>query len=452
MRCKRRVVIVGAGTAGAAAASKLLIMPEYKDAEIIILESAAEAGGRTKTKEVGGVALDLGARWIEGCGKDADGNTNPLTTLALHHNVHHARVTERRCVIPDNPTDQRHARQLHKRAMLLVLQRQTELSKDSTDCDPSVLQVYDSIFETETVGPEVRLWMGFHLAHMEQYCGTSMNKHSTKYFDLDGSFGGSDAEVLGGYGTVIQKEIRRLVEAGCVLELRSPVVAVNDAGAEVKVEIAGGRTILADAVIITVPIGVLKARRISFAPALPVSHAAAIERIGVASFNKIFIQFESCFWDESLGEIQICNEMRGWLRFWKCCSENGTHMMQCLMGGDPADQLEQMSDTAVLHEASAVLSNALNGGEALPKVIWFHCTRWGSDPHTLGAFSSFSVGANGPHDLDSLTQPIMDGKVVFAGEHTHGVDYCSVHGAYLSGVRAAKQLEAVESNCLCTMS
>jgi hypothetical protein len=36
--------------------------------------------------------------------------------------------------------------------------------------------------------------------------------------------------------------------------------------------------------------------------------------------------------------------------------------------------------------------------------------------------------------------PFFDGRLIFAGEHTCPESYATVHGAYLSGVRAAGQI------------
>lgn len=50
----------------------------------------------------------------------------------------------------------------------------------------------------------------------------------------------------------------------------------------VCVETADGRAIAADAAVVTVPLGVLKAAGLEFSPALPVAKARAIKRLGCA--------------------------------------------------------------------------------------------------------------------------------------------------------------------------
>ena len=55
-----RVIVVGAGMAGLAAASAL----SRAGVEVVVLEARDRLGGRTWTRDVGGVPVDLGASWI----------------------------------------------------------------------------------------------------------------------------------------------------------------------------------------------------------------------------------------------------------------------------------------------------------------------------------------------------------------------------------------------------
>lgn len=55
----------------------------------------------------------------------------------------------------------------------------------------------------------------------------------------------------------------------------------------------------ADHVIVTVPLGVLKANHQTlFTPALPTTHAKAIEGLNSGNVNKAFLEFETPFWRE----------------------------------------------------------------------------------------------------------------------------------------------------------
>jgi monoamine oxidase len=67
-------------------------------------------------------------------------------------------------------------------------------------------------------------------------------------------------------------------------------------------------------------------------------------------------------------------------------------------------------------------------------------TRWGGDKFAGGSYSFPGPGAE-PGLVSSLAEPIGT-TVYFAGEHTSQRYPGTVHGAYLSGVAAAKKLLA----------
>ena len=63
-------------------------------------------------------------------------------------------------------------------------------------------------------------------------------------------------------------------------------------------------------------------------------------------------------------------------------------------------------------------------------------TAWASDPYARGAYSYCVPGRYGARAV--LTRHV-GGRIVFAGEHTEQAAYGTLHGAYLSGIRAAAE-------------
>ena len=66
----------------------------------------------------------------------------------------------------------------------------------------------------------------------------------------------------------------------------------------------------------------------------------------------------------------------------------------------------------------------------------FHVTRWEEDIHTRGSYSTFHLGTTDQH-VDVLQSSEWDGRLLFAGEATEIDHMGSVHGALISGKRAA---------------
>ncbi|XP_024868108.1 polyamine oxidase 1-like [Temnothorax curvispinosus] len=73
-----KIVIVGAGASGIAAASRLL---KRGVSDFVILEANDRIGGRINTKNFGDNVVDLGAQWIHG------GSGNVVFDLASKHDL-----------------------------------------------------------------------------------------------------------------------------------------------------------------------------------------------------------------------------------------------------------------------------------------------------------------------------------------------------------------------------
>lgn len=78
-------------------------------------------------------------------------------------------------------------------------------------------------------------------------------------------------------------------------------------------------------------------------------------------------------------------------------------------------------------------------GIEVPDPIQTVCTRWGSDPFSLGSYSNVAVGASGD-DYDILAENVGDGRLFFAGEATNRRYPATMHGAFMSGLREAANM------------
>lgn len=110
------------------------------------------------------------------------------------------------------------------------------------------------------------------------------------------------------------------------------------------VTVEDGRSFIADAAIVAVPLGVLKANLIKFEPKLPDWKDAAIAELGVGIENKIVLHFEKVFWPnvEFLGVVAETSY---------CCSyflnlhkATGHSVLVYMPAGQLAKDIEKMSD------------------------------------------------------------------------------------------------------------
>jgi len=80
----------------------------------------------------------------------------------------------------------------------------------------------------------------------------------------------------------------------------------------------------------------------------------------------------------------------------------------------------------------------------IPNPSNYQVTRWGQDKFTLGSYSFTAYGQTF-EDYDILAEPVNN-KLFFAGEATIGIYMGTVHGAYMSGERAA--IEVLKSHSI----
>ncbi|MGW3044319.1 flavin monoamine oxidase family protein [Kitasatospora sp. NPDC001159] len=110
-----------------------------------------------------------------------------------------------------------------------------------------------------------------------------------------------------------------------------------------------------------------------------------------------------------------------------------------LLGFNAADfarTTEGWSDNQIIDNAMTTLKTIF--GNDIPTPTAYQITRWACDPYALGSYSFNKLGST-PDMRDQLAAAV-DGRVHFAGEATSRQLLAIVHGAYLSGVRAAKEI------------
>jgi hypothetical protein len=73
----------------------------------------------------------------------------------------------------------------------------------------------------------------------------------------------------------------------------------------VTVAVAGGASYKAAYAVVTLPLGVLKAKKVVFSPALSAAKAGASSRIGFGTLDKVAMVFPSAFWSSATTDFEI---------------------------------------------------------------------------------------------------------------------------------------------------
>lgn len=193
-------------------------------------------------------------------------------------------------------------------------------------------------------------------------------------------------------------------------------------------------------VLVTVPLGVLKAGTIEFRPPLPPAKIAAMEHLHMGIANKVCLRFPSVFWDKEQLINLIADDPHSHLECHNISSykKDGIPCLMIYQGGTGARRIESQTDEEVLQDVMSMFRRVY--GSIVPDPVAHIITRWGQDPHTLGSYSYAGVGATA-QDYDALAAPVGD-LLYFAGEATSQRYPSTVAGAYLTGERAAREILA----------
>jgi hypothetical protein len=122
--------------------------------------------------------------------------------------------------------------------------------------------------------------------------------------------------------------------------------------------------------------------------------------------------------------------------FWNCIQTSGRPMLIALMAGTAAYSVEETDNESLIAEVTERLAKVFAPAD-IPRPSEVIVTRWKKDPFARGSYS-FVGPQTKTGDYDVMAQPV--GPIHFAGEATCGTHPATVHGAYLSGLRAASEV------------
>jgi hypothetical protein len=127
-----------------------------------------------------------------------------------------------------------------------------------------------------------RLWLHSLASMFSHEFGADISDLSILSYDGPSTLRGGDVVFPQGYSQIVD-----VLAAGRDIRLDHPVAQVDHSGPTVAVTTESGEVFEADRVVVTVPLGVLKAGAISFTPALPAAMRDAIGALNMGILNRI---------------------------------------------------------------------------------------------------------------------------------------------------------------------
>ncbi|MGD9591086.1 MAG: FAD-dependent oxidoreductase [Candidatus Berkiella sp.] len=416
------IIIIGAGIAGLSAAQKL----KAQGFDVTLLEANSRYGGRTSTDNTLGIPFDRGAFMFHGT------ENNPLADIAQQLGV--------KLLIADIFAKDfgLHQKQLSNLEFQKVFEQFAKLVVQAGNY--ARLQNHDmSLWDAMAHQRELEHYPDltedvYALRHyiLTLYSGSGAKALSASHWNDDElELSGYYPFVVGGYQAIID-----LLAKDLHIELNAQVSAIDYHQDKVIIK-TQDKTYEADAIIITVPLGVLKRQHIQFMPPLPLAKTQAIDKLDMGVLNRIALKFETVFWPKEAHILAwLAKEYRtiSWFNNYYCYTQQP--ILVGAVAGELAAKIELLEDAAVVDKAMETLRHLY--GKNIADPTSYIIMRWGQDPYTYGSYSYIPVGASGK-DYDTLAQ-CVDNKLYFAGEATIKEYPGTVHGAYFSGVREADKL------------
>jgi len=298
----QNIAIIGAGISGLAAAQAL----EKAGRTVTVIEARDRIGGRVWTSRELDVPLDLGASWIHAIAG------NPITAIADQLGAAIA------------PTDEDY----------IVRGKGGRVIDDADTPD----------------------WLGVVTEEQNSMAASPETLNSLAYWRGDG-FSGPDATFPGGYDAIL-----KAFKGGYSVDLGCTVQAIDSTDPEcVRLKCEGRADEVFGAVLVTVPLGVLKADIIRFTPPLPPRKQRAIARLGMGTLDKLYLLFDEVFWDADVTWITTPENdlppghFNEWLNLYKCM---GVPALVAFNGGPPPLKMADRSDEEIVADALHTLALA----------------------------------------------------------------------------------------------
>jgi monoamine oxidase len=427
------VVIIGAGMAGMTAAR--LLSKAGPGLKVIILEARDRVGGRMysapgdiRTLPTHGV--ELGAQLIHGSRaatweliKEFGIETRPRFD-GIDPETHHFSIQSGKSDV-----------NVHSLPRLQV--KLAAAYRDYRGPDIS----YQSLVDTLDLSPaEMQLLASDPMTWSAEPDRVSLSSMMTDNKSWD-EWWDQDFQVVGGHGLLARKMAESLTGK---IQLNSQVKEIfwSEGIAGVTYDNRGSNAALSTRrLILTLPVGVLQSGQVQIQPALPDWKQRAVDSLEMGQVVVVPMLFSEAFWSDAFKTHGSWTTLGNRVNFWiPHAPGHAGKAIQGWFSGSAAQELSDLGPEEGLIRVLYWLQQASGRKDLAEKLVWHHFQDWVRDPYSLGSYSFTRPGGVG--NRADLAKPVAN-TVHFAGEATaEPPHYQTVHGAYMSGKRAAEEVIA----------
>lgn len=448
------VVVIGGGVAGVAAAKTL----HDKGVPFLLLEARDDLGGRLRESTLNGFTLEDGGQWIHGPWTEGKKELNPIWEFAQQFEIkgnftdykEESFMWRNGSEIDKNISDEWWKRadkglvECTERSDALWEQAEDEdldpaerIDESVTDC--WTLKGYDWT-NASAAGQDVAKALFWKKNEFETGMDSS-NASLMWMFPLNEGYVNIDFLVTDqrGLATVLRQLASPFAKS---VKLSQPVTRItyNDTG--VVVTTSTGIEVRAKYALSTLPLGVMQRRgAVEFVPPFSSPKLAAIDKMVMAKYAKVTLQFPSNFWGDR--EIyMVAGEPVGFLT-WGINFDHpkylpGSKMLSYHFVDELAARIESQPTDQTQKEIMEQLRITFNSS-TIPDPIGIKVTNWTNDPWTYGGYSAWPLGLTEGEWL-SMKKP--EGRLHFAGEHLSS-NFGFIHSAWETGATEASAIEVL---------
>ena len=430
-----RVIVVGAGLAGLAAAVELRRL----GASVQVIEARDRVGGRVWTRQSpdGEAYAEAGAEFV-------DHEHVELRRLAGHCGLRLVRVLRRgfgAALNAGSRVEVHRSQRLEWRALslkLAPLARAYSKAGGRWDSVVGVALAGRSVHAVLTAAGASRRTHALAQAMRGYYLAEPRELSSVVLLDQIASGGNPGRtrmyRIAGGASGLAEVLAESL--AGSVL-LRHVVGRISQTRTRVSCAVATPSSRLAaleaDAVIVTVPSPLV--RLIEFAPPLGAAQACAYDALTAGPATKVSLRFATPWWRRPVRPAAFGTNLPIGAVWDGAEDQPDIAMLTLLAGGDASARLKARVTSDGVQGLAADLR--WMGTPEVPRLA-APAVSWEDDPWSRGGYAVFGPG------FDPRLRPMLGtshGRIVFAGEHTSERWQGFMNGAVESGLRAARDVE-----------
>lgn len=403
------IAIVGAGVAGLAAARTAV----EAGRRVVVLEAKDRVGGRAWTTSVGGHPVDLGATWLHSA------SLNPLVAVAAGYGLQPAQAFPRMRLYVTRGGERRWGSD-RELAELVAFREKMDAAVIAAGERGPDRPIAGLIDRASRWAPLYEWWIAAYTSTDAEHASALDYAHYRETHE--------NLSLADGIGNLVSR-----LATDLPIRLATPVRRVRWNGRHIQIETDDG-AIDAAAAIVTPSTSALTRGALRFDPDLPEWKQAAIEAVPLGSANKVVLAFDrNVFGEEAFTSVRIDEGTRNTAAFQ--IRPFGRELASAFLGGSLSRDLELAGPRAMIDFAQERLCGIF-GSEIMKHLTAAKASAWTSDPWIGGGYSAPRPGM--AVHRERLARPVGE-RLFFAGEATAEGFYTTVHGGYLSGMRAAEE-------------